>query len=223
MSEKLVRVSPPNFLGGRPMKKVLIVYATKEGQTKKIADVIAGELAEKDFAVYLSDASQILEQNHVESYDGVLVGASIHAGGYPKPVTKWLKTKANVLNRKPTAFFSVCLGILQKDEKVQREVHQFPQDLFKVTGWRPQLWTVLAGALPYTKYNWLTRFIMKRIVTKAGGDTDTSRDYEYTDWIEVKKFAGQFASMLDKSLEKNLRHYPNEDYEARFVPKIRNS
>jgi menaquinone-dependent protoporphyrinogen oxidase len=34
---------------------------------------------------------------------------------------------------------------------------------------------------------------MKRIVAKAGGDTDTTRDYEYTDWEDLRRFAQDFA------------------------------
>jgi menaquinone-dependent protoporphyrinogen oxidase len=30
---------------------------------------------------------------------------------------------------------------------------------------------------------------MRRIAAKEGGDTDTSRDYEYTDWPAVDRFA----------------------------------
>lgn len=30
---------------------------------------------------------------------------------------------------------------------------------------------------------------MRRIVAKEGGDVDTSRDYEYTDWRAVERFA----------------------------------
>ena len=33
---------------------------------------------------------------------------------------------------------------------------------------------------------------MKRIVRKAGGDTDTSRDYEYTNWADLRGFADRF-------------------------------
>jgi hypothetical protein len=32
-----------------------------------------------------------------------------------------------------------------------------------------------------------------RIAAQAGGDTDTSRAYEYTDWNAVARFARQFA------------------------------
>jgi menaquinone-dependent protoporphyrinogen oxidase len=37
---------------------------------------------------------------------------------------------------------------------------------------------------------------MKRIVQKAGGDTDTSRDYEYTDWNDRRAFAEQFVQLV---------------------------
>ena len=33
---------------------------------------------------------------------------------------------------------------------------------------------------------------MKRIVAKAGGGTDTTRDYEYTDWNDLRAFALEF-------------------------------
>jgi hypothetical protein len=37
---------------------------------------------------------------------------------------------------------------------------------------------------------------MKRIVRKAGGDIDTRRDYEYTDWNDLRMFAEQFAQRV---------------------------
>jgi len=34
---------------------------------------------------------------------------------------------------------------------------------------------------------------MRRIARKEGGDTDTSRDYEYTDWNDLRAFGEAFA------------------------------
>ena len=59
--------------------------------------------------------------------------------------------------------------------------------------WRPDHVELIAGALLYTKYNFLKRFLMRRISGSEGGDTDTSRDYEYTDWAAVERFAEMFA------------------------------
>lgn len=41
---------------------------------------------------------------------------------------------------------------------------------------------------------------MKRIATEATSDTDTARDYEYTDWQEVEAFAAEFDAFVEGSL-----------------------
>ena len=69
---------------------------------------------------------------------------------------------------------------------------------FDETRWRPMVTKMVAGALLYTRYNWIVRQMMKRIVKKAGGDTDTSRDYEYTDWADVRQFAEQFGDRVQR-------------------------
>ncbi len=56
---------------------------------------------------------------------------------------------------------------------------------------------IVAGAVPYTQYNWLKKWVMKRVVAKAGGDTDTTRDYEYTDWDDLRAFAREFAGRVE--------------------------
>ena len=56
----------------------------------------------------------------------------------------------------------------------------------------------VAGALPYTRYNWFIRLVMKRIAAKAGGDTDTTRDYEYTDWEDLRSFTEQFGVLAGR-------------------------
>ena len=38
--------------------------------------------------------------------------------------------------------------------------------------------------------------MMRRAAKRAGGDTDVSRDYEYTDWALVEQFASEFADAI---------------------------
>lgn len=54
-----------------------------------------------------------------------------------------------------------------------------------------------AGTLRYTRYGFFKRFLMKQINKREGGDTDTSRDYEYTDWDAVTAFANEFLGRLE--------------------------
>ena len=97
-----------------------------------------------------------------------------------------------MLAHKPAAFVSVCLGVLQHDATVQHDLQTIVDEFVATTGWRPSVVKFVAGALPYKKYGWLQRLVMKRIVAKAGGDTDTHRDYEYTDWNDLRHFAADF-------------------------------
>lgn len=58
----------------------------------------------------------------------------------------------------------------------------------------------VAGAVPYTRYGWLKRRIMRRLMARANGDTDTTRDYEYTDWEDLNSFARGFARQAESAI-----------------------
>jgi menaquinone-dependent protoporphyrinogen oxidase len=176
------------------MAKILVVYGTNQGQTAKIAHFIAHELSQLRHEVDVYDSTKVLSAVRPEDYDAVLVGGSVHASGYQRPLKKWVKQHAASLSRKKNAFFSVCLGALQKDEKVQEEERKIARNFSTETGWVPERTAILAGGLPYTKYNWFLRRVMRNISAKAGGDIDTRQDYEYTDWGAVRAFAKEFGS-----------------------------
>jgi menaquinone-dependent protoporphyrinogen oxidase len=180
------------------MARVLILYGTTDGHTRKIATALREALVAEGVYAFVSDARYGTETVVAEDYDGVIVAASIHAGGFQRPVTRWVRKQAAELNRMPTAFLAVCLGILETRPEVRRTLDEIVDRFRRSTGWRPAVIKFVAGALPYTRYNWLKRWIMRRIVAKAGGDTDTTRDFEYTDWEDLRAFARTFGRNLTK-------------------------
>src|SRR5688572_18217157 len=150
------------------MTRILLVYGTTDGHTAKIAQSIAETLRIHGSDVDVVEARKAASR--LEGYAGVIVAASVHAGGYQRSVRSWVRSNAWALARKPTAFVSVCLGVLQRDPEVQREVAAIVDRFLTETGWHPTLTKIVAGALLYTNYNWIKRWVMKRIVRKAGGD-----------------------------------------------------
>jgi menaquinone-dependent protoporphyrinogen oxidase len=181
------------------MSRVLILYGTTDGHTRKIAATLREALRAEGLHAYVTDAKYGAATVVPEDYDGIIVAASLHAGGFQKPVVRWARTHAAQLNRMPTAFLSVCLAVLEQRAETRRELDAILGRFQRSTGWRPALIKPVAGALPYTKYKWLKRWIMRRIVAKAGGDTDTTRDYEYTDWDDLWAFARAFGRRLTKT------------------------
>ena len=176
------------------MSRILVLYGTTEGQTAKVARYLGDTLQAAGMSADVVEAGTASPSP--DGYDGVLVAASVHTGGYQRAVHRWVHDHAQRLNEKPAAFLSVCLGVLQRSPKVQEDLAAIVDRFLTETGWHPATIKHVAGALPYSKYNWLTRWTMVRIVRKAGGDTDTSRDYEYTDWADLRAFAEEFARSL---------------------------
>ena len=178
------------------MTRILVVYATTDGHTAKIAGAVADRLRVHGAAVDVHN----LGRTHrlPDSYDGVIVASPVRGGKYLKPIRRWVRGHAAVLNARPTGFVSVCLGVLQHDAAVDRTLQTIMSRFLAETGWQPVVTKQVAGALPYPRYNWFIRRVMKRIAAKAGGDTDTTRDYEYTDWEDLRSFTEQFGFLAGR-------------------------
>lgn len=173
------------------MTRILVLYGTSEGHTEKVATAVADALAEIGCGTDIIEAGTV--EPDIARYDGVLVAASVHAGAFQKRVVNCVRRNAAAIAARPNAFLPVCLAVLQKDDpKVSADLDAIVGRFSAASGWTPAMVRFVAGALPYTRYNFLKRWLMKRIVAKAGGDTDTSRDYVYTDWDELKVFARHF-------------------------------
>lgn len=177
------------------MSRVLILYGTTDGHTRSVAEAMGRTLQLDGLAVDVIEAARA--NPAARDYSAVIVAASLQAGGYQAAVEKWVREHARDLAARPTAFVSVCLGIMQKDDAaVMADLNRTVRRLSEKTGWQPGSVKFVPGALLYTRYNVFKRWIMRRIVAKAGGDTDTSRDYVYTDWNDVRAFAEDFRRRL---------------------------
>jgi len=175
------------------MSNALIVYATNEGQTFKVAQRIAAVLRAEGHTPQLLDAAHPTLPVDFERFQIVVVGAPIRARGYPRSILRFVREQRSFLQRTGAAFFSVGLAVASKTSDGRAQTLTVVEEFIESTDWRPRRVKLIAGALPYSKYNILIRFVMQRIAAKEGGDTDTSRDYEYTDWASVDRFAHELA------------------------------
>jgi menaquinone-dependent protoporphyrinogen oxidase len=170
------------------MARILILYATTEGHTARIAGRIARTIRNQGHSAEAHPADSDRRGPDWATYDSVIVGASIHYGRHPGYLRGLVHEHRALLAARPCAFFSVSLsagGPGAKPKAAQRYMEAFLGEV----GWRPQQAAAFAGALQYSKYGAFKRMLMILFVGLAGGDTDTSRDYEYTDWSAVERFA----------------------------------
>jgi menaquinone-dependent protoporphyrinogen oxidase len=173
--------------------RILLVYATKHGHTAKIAARVADGIREAGGEV---DVRELANDVSPSGYAAAVVGASIHAGHHQREMVDWVKRHAVELNGMPSAFFSVSLAAAEDTDEARAETRKYIDDFVDETGWTPGRAESLAGALLYREYDFATRLVMRLIMKRGGHPTDTSHDYDYTDWDAASRFGGEVAAMI---------------------------
>ncbi len=172
--------------------RVLIAYGTSEGQTGRIAEHLANVIRSHGHQAFPVDVERA-SAPPPDGYDAVIVGASIHMGKHERNVVHYVRRNRAALERLPSAFFSVSLAARDNTDEAHKEAEGYVEKFIQQTGWRPLMVELFAGALLYTQYGFFTRWIMRKIARDKGSpDTDTTRDYVYTDWHRVQGFAEEF-------------------------------
>ena len=177
--------------------RAAIFYATREGQGKRVAEHIAESLRARRFDVDVCNVKDSPELIDTQPYQLAFVVASVHLGRHEREIVRFVKSHRADLVRLGAPFLSLTLSEAGAEDSAappekrmaaaadaRRMIDVFVQE----TGWRPAYVLPVAGALAYSKYNFIVRLVMKAIARKAGGPTDTSRDYEFTDWAALDRF-----------------------------------
>lgn len=180
------------------MASYLIIYGTGEGQTAKVATHIETTLEVMEHDVTVTDIEDLDDTVDVAVYDAVLVGSSIHAGKHHTKVLDFLRQHVDDLESLSSGFFQVSLSSAGDDE-AKATAAGYVESLIESTGWQPDRIGQFGGALRYSEYGFLKRSMMRRLVGRAMGTTDTSRDYEFTDWDEVTAFTEDFVTIVEAS------------------------
>tara|TARA_Y100001970_G_C13940552_1_gene702965 strand:- start:34 stop:552 length:519 start_codon:yes stop_codon:yes gene_type:complete len=168
------------------MDKILIVYSTTDGQTKKICEKIIKTGKKKQSIDILSIDNAI--DLSIGEYGKIIIGASIRYGKHNPLVYEFIKSNKSELETRFTAFFTVNV-VARKKEKNQPETNPYMKKFIELSGWQPDKLAVFAGRIDYPSYRFFDRLIIRFIMLITKGPTDTSRTYEFTDWTKVEEFA----------------------------------
>lgn len=180
--------------------EVPVLFASSEGQTALIAIRLAAVL---HYEHGLDSQAIDVSTPEAQSIDwsrvrGALVGASLHAGRHQKSAARFVHAHAADLNAVPSAFFSVSLSAASNHRHEVEEAERIARAFPAAHGWRPSIVLSVAGRLAYREYNFLTRYVIKRIAKKEGGPTDTSRDHELTNWADVEHLGREMAAAIQR-------------------------
>lgn len=200
------------------MRNVALLYASRKGQTEKIVRFMQKSLEDTGCVVEIHDLKR---ENPVlgSQIDGVVIGGPVYAGHFHRVIRKWMRSNQSALRDKRTGLFVVALNSADKHAEARHADDELLRHFIDWTGVVPDQLANFAGALNYSQYSPIVRAQMVKIAKEAGGDTDVSRDYEYTDWDQVRRYCADFvARRVDSPFSTALR-FPRDhafDSQMRF-------
>jgi len=174
---------------------VLIAYATTEGQTRKISQAIADQVAEQGHEVELLDAARKRRDVHTDEFDAFIVAASVHQDRHQDEIEVFAMASLAALKAKPGIFISVSLAAAFEEKAA--DANRYIADFIGRTGWTPDHTLAVAGAVKSDEYDYFQQQILEHIILKDRDELRPQESQEFTDWdglaASVKEFLQQHA------------------------------
>jgi len=187
---------------------VLVAYDSTHGHTARIAERLATVLRDAGCEAAVWQLGAGTAPVDPGDFDGVMVGASVHAGHHQASVARWLSEHHTTLAGRPSAFFSVSLTAAEDSAEARATTRALIDELLDETGWAPTATTAFAGALLFHEYNVPTRVLMRliarRVHKRTGIEVDVHEDTDYTDWDAVERFGRDFAATVQRAMAPEL-------------------
>jgi menaquinone-dependent protoporphyrinogen oxidase len=174
---------------------MLLCYATRDGQSRRIALYIAARLAERGIAAAPHDlAVAFPAAPDVAAAPLVAVVAAVRYGRHLPEAERFFATCRELLARAPLVFVSVNLTA-RKPGKDSEAGNSYLRKFIARHRLKPVLATAVAGRLDYPRYRWLDRQIIRLIMKLTGGPTDPQACVEFTSWQAVDRIAARIAEL----------------------------
>ncbi len=165
----------------RPIR-ILAVYGSDYGQAEAVLRRVAGVLESRGHAVTVFKGDAVPAGLALADFDAVVIAASVIMGRYQAYIREFVRRHAAALWARPGAFISVNGASPESNAEWRAAARQYVDEFLKNAAWEPRWTATFSGALRYRSYGFVTRWIMKMISRWTGGPTDTTQDYEFTDW-----------------------------------------
>lgn len=187
--------------------RVLVLFASKHGHTRAIAEFLGAKLTDRGFTVDVRDVESP-GAPALDTYGAAIIASPVHLRKHSKRIVAFARAERDRLTTMPSVFLSVSLtqatvenprAAAEMRTQAEHDLSVVVGDFIETTGWHPKTTLRVAGRLAYTRYGWLVKWVMKRIARQAGGSQDTTKDHVYTDWAALERFAAGFAQRLARA------------------------
>lgn len=175
-----------------------LYYATRDGQSRRIAERLAGRLAERGLAASPQGlAAALPAAQELAAARVVTIVAAVRYGRHLPEAEQFLAIYRTLRAPPPLVFLSVNLTA-RKPGKDTAEGCAYLRKSIARHNLAPVLALAIAGRLDYARYGWFDRQLIRFIMKLTGGPTDPKTSIEYTAWNVVDDVALRIAELYGR-------------------------
>jgi len=172
--------------------KIVVVYASKYGSTKGIAEFIAEKLQQRGILAEVQDVETI---HDLGGFDAFVIGSAVYMGHWTKEATEFVRRNHSVLAGRPVWLFSSGpLGTETKDVQGRdlivvaepKEIAEFREAI------NPREHRVFFGALDSSKLG-----VAHRMTRKLPAARAALPEGDFRDWKDIEAWANGIAQALE--------------------------
>jgi len=177
-------------------RSVALYYATRDGQSRRIAEHIFSRLAENEtLAPPQGLAMTPPASADLAAASVIVLVAAVRYGKHLPEADRFLAAYRSLASPPPLALASVNLTA-RKPAKTTASGNVYLRKMIARHRLAPFVAVAFAGRLDYRRYGWLDRQIIRFIMLLTRGPTDLETSVEYTSWPAVDEFAARIAGLL---------------------------
>ncbi len=171
---------------------ILIIFATIEGQTGKIARYVETLLQDADHQVTLVDAGDKAVSFSLDNVDKVILAGSVHERRHPKPFEVLIAANAKTLQAFETMMLSVSMSAAFPEGL--DEAQDYVDEMKMRTGLVTKSDVLVAGAIRSREYDYYASQVLRHVVLHNRDFDPDTEEHEFTDWAQLDKAVSQFVS-----------------------------
>ena len=184
------------------VSKIVFIYSTIDGHTLEICERLVKIVEQDGHRASLQELTSDSEID-VESFDRIVIGASIRYGKHRPEVAGFIDKNVHVLESKPSAFFSVN-AVARKPEKREPHTNPYVKKFLAKIAWKPPLIAIFGGRIDYPSYRFWDKNMIRLIMWMTNGPTDPTTTTDFTNWDEVEAFGRAISAMGQSTPDGNI-------------------
>ena len=185
--------------------KILVVYGSRYGCTKEIAQKMGDIFEEDDFECHVINLNEASKKNWplIDVYDGVIIGSGIQIMQWVGVAKKYLKEIAEELQKgrvKFGVFVSSASAAMDKEQAIKDYITKIMVEM----NLKPDISEAFAGVLDFSDESNIGKIKkgMLKLAAKGMSKDKEGLEFDYEgcndlrDWPAIEKFAHDFANIL---------------------------